>query len=102
MAGRKRMALSVAVMLFVLGNVAVFHRSGEAAGEGKSVIGIVEFVNGTVIQVAGKSLDLKGVPVRNAQGLTPVEISSLPGKTVEVVFRNRKVDSVTVYRTLPQ
>jgi hypothetical protein len=31
-----------------------------------------------------------------------VEISSLRGKTVEIVFRNRKIVSVTVYRTLPQ
>jgi hypothetical protein len=62
----------------------------------------VERVSGTDISVGGKTYDFKDVPVRSVQGGGPVEMSSLRGKTVEIVFRNGKIDSVTVYRTLPQ
>lgn len=102
MAGRGRIALLAAILSIVLGGVTVLPRSGETADRMKSVMGIVERVSGTDVVVGGKTYDLKGVPMRSAQGAGTVEMSSLRGKTVEIVFRNGKIDSVTVYRTLPQ
>ncbi len=102
MAGRGRIALLAAILSIVLGSVSILPRSGETDDRLMSVMGIVEKVSGTDISVSGKTYDFKGVPMRNAQGAGPVEMSSLRGKTVEIVFRNGKIDSVTVYRTLPQ
>ncbi len=102
MADRGRIAVLAAILSLVLGSVSVLARSGEADDRLKSVMGIVERVSGTDISVGGKTYDFKGVPMRNAQGADTVEMSSLRGKTVEIVYRNGKIDFVTVYRTLPQ
>jgi hypothetical protein len=102
MAGRGRIALLAAILSIVLGSVSILPRSGETDDRLTGVMGIVESVSGTVVSVAGKSYDLKSVPLRSANGVGPAELATLRGKTVEIVFRNGKVDSVTVFRTLPQ
>jgi hypothetical protein len=102
MSGRVRIALPAAILLIVLAIVAAFPPAGEGADQLTSVMGIAERVSETLVSVGGKTYDFKGVPIRSAQGGNTVEISSLRGKTVEIVFRNRKIVSVTVYRTLPQ
>lgn len=102
MSRRGRIAILIAVLVIVLGSGAVDPHFGAAADRQKSVMGIVESVSGTVISLGGKSFDLQGVPVRNASGTGTVDPSSLRGRTVEIVFRNERLDSVTVYRTLPQ
>lgn len=102
MTGRGRIALLAAILSIVLGSVSVLPRSGETDDRLKNVMGIVERISGTDITVGGKTYDIKGVPMRNAQGGAAVEVSSLRGKTVAILFRNRMIDSVTVYRTLPQ
>jgi len=68
----------------------------------QAVMGVVEFVHESMVTVAGKTFDLKGVPIRSARDLTPVNLSALEGRTVEILLRNRLVQSVTVYPTLPQ
>lgn len=67
-----------------------------------SVMGTVRYVQGSVITVAGKQYDLAGVPVRDAETRSPVAISSLQGKPVEIVFRNRNINSATVYSSSRQ
>ena len=102
MACRGWIAFLAAVLLLVVGSIAIFPRVGQTADQMSSVMGIVGDVDANVISVEGKTYDLKGVQIRGADGSGPVGVSSLRGKTVEIVFRNRKIDSVTVYRTLPQ
>lgn len=103
MTDRGRFALLVVVAAFVLGSIsAVVPHLGNAADRVTSVMGIVENVQDTVVTVARRTYDLKGIPLRDAQTGAPVDISSLRGKTVEIAFRNRKIESATVYRTLPQ
>lgn len=102
MSGRGRIVLLAAMVSIVLGIVSVFPRSGETDDRLRSVMGIVEMVSGTEVSVGGKTYEFKGVPIRSAQGGTTVEVSTLRGKTVEILFRNQKIEYVTVYRTLPQ
>ncbi|PWB63351.1 MAG: hypothetical protein C3F14_08260 [Deltaproteobacteria bacterium] len=102
MKNRWRTALLVAVVMVVLGSAAAVPGAGQAADRVTSVTGVVDSLQGTVVAIRGLTYDLKGVPLRNAQSGASVDVSSLKGKTVEIVFRNRKIVSVTVYRTLPQ
>lgn len=102
MSGRGRIAFLAAVLLIVVGSGTVLPGVGHANDRLRSVMGIVERVSGTDVSVGGKSYDLKDVPIRSAQGGGPVDAASLRGTTVEIVFRNGKLDSVMVYRTLPQ
>ena len=102
MSGRGRISLPAAILLIVLGSVAVFPPAGEGADRLTSVMGIAERVSETHVSVGGKTYDLKGVPIRSAQGAVPVDMASLRGKTVELEFRSGRIVSVTVYRTLPQ
>ncbi len=92
----------VAVTVFVLGMVSMPPFTGDA-GTGKVVVrGIVEYVDGPAVTVAGKTYDLKKVPLQDGYGLPLAEPPDLRGKTVEILIRNRKIESVTVYPTLPQ
>jgi len=102
MADRNRVLILTAAFILFLGGATVFPSAGQTADRVSVVWGIVGGVDGNVISVEGKTYDLEGVPVRSADGSGLVEVSSLRGKTVEIVFRNRKIYAVTVYRTLPQ
>lgn len=98
-----RLVLLSLLTLLLFGGIVAFPGAGAAAADpSRTVMGIVEYVNGTVVTVAGKAYDLKGAPIRDIRGSGPVNLSALRGSTVEILIRNRKIDSVTVYRTLPQ
>ena len=102
MAGRMRIAPRIAVAIFLLGVVAAVPRTGSAAAKDTVVTGIVAYVKGDVVTVARKTYDLKGARFRDGHGMPLAAPSDLRGKTVEILFRNGKIDTVTVYRTLPQ
>jgi hypothetical protein len=102
MAYSRRVVFLVLTGWLVFGALAGFPRNGGAAAERRPVMGIVERVDGYLIAVGGKVYDLKGASIKSTERSQPVEISVLRGQTVELVFRNGKVESVTVYRTLPQ
>jgi len=102
MSGRMRIVPMIAVAMFVFGVVAAIPSMGNAAERKSVVTGIVEYVKGDVVTVAGKTFDLKGARVQNGRGVPLADPSDLRGKTVEILFRNRRIESVTVYPTLPQ
>lgn len=67
-----------------------------------SVTGVVDSARGVEVTVAGKTYDLKEARFQDGLGVlleTPVDLRQ---KTVVLLFRNGKIDTVTVYRTLPQ
>jgi len=68
-----------------------------AAGNLKVVKGIVGSVEGTFIYMNGKSVDLKGIPVRNPSGKELSVEDIVPGKKVELFYRRGRVSSVLVY-----
>ena len=102
MAGRIRVVSMIAVAMFLLGVVAAIPNMGNAAERDTVVAGIVEYVQGDVVTVAGKSYDLKGARFLDGRGVSLADPSDLRGKTIEILSRNGRVESVTVYRTLPQ
>ena len=102
MAGRRRIVTMVAVAIFLLGVVAAIPSVGNAAERNTVVAGIVEDARGDVVTVAGKTYDLKGARFQDGHGVPLEHPSDLRGKTVEILSRNGRVESVTVYRTLPQ
>ena len=98
-AGLRRM---VAASAFILG-VSVAIPFLVDADTGKTVVkGIVEYARGNEVTVAGKTYDLKGARFRDGYGAPLKDPSNLRGTTVELVIRNRKIEFVTVYPTLPQ
>lgn len=102
MSGRWRIVPMVAVATFLLGVVASIPRAGNAAARNAVAIGIVEYARGDVVTVAGKTYDLKGARFQDGHGASMGHPSDLRGQTVEILFRNGKIETVTVYRTLPQ
>ena len=102
MAGRIRIVPMIAVAMFLLGVVSAIPGMGNAAERNTAVIGIVEYVRGNVVTVAGKTYDLKGARFQDARGVSLADPSDLRGKTLELLFRNGRIETVTVYRTLPQ
>jgi hypothetical protein len=66
------------------------------------VIGIVEYARGDVVTVAGKTYDLKGARFQDGHGVPLAHPSDLRGTSVGILFRNGRIESVTVYRTLNQ
>lgn len=110
MACRMRIVPMIAVAMFLLGAVAAIpgvgyaaeRNVGNAAERTTVVIGIVQYARGDVVTVAGKTYDLKGARFQDGRGVSMEHPSDLGGKTVEILFRNRKIETVTVYRTLPQ
>ena len=102
MAGRRRIVSMVAAAIFLLGVVAAIPGMGNAAERNTVVSGIVEYARGDEITVAGKTYDLKGARFQDGHGVPLEHPSELRGKTVEILSRNGRVESVTVYRTLPQ
>ena len=102
MAGRRRIVPMIAVAMFLLGVIAVTPGMGNTAERKTVVTGIVEYVQGDVVTVAGKSYDLKGARFQDGRGVSLADRSDLRGKAVEILFRNGRIDTVTVYRTLPQ
>jgi hypothetical protein len=102
MTGRIRIVPMIAVAMFLLGVVAAIPSLGNAAGRNTVVIGIVEYARGDEVAVARKTYDLKGARFQDGHGVPLEHPSDLRGKTVEILFRNGKIETVTVYRTLPQ
>jgi len=102
MAGRWRIVPMIAVVMFLLGVVAAIPRVGNAASRNTVVIGIVEYARGDVVTVAGKTYDLKGARFQDGRGVSLAHPSDLRGRTLEILFRNGRIESVTVYQTLPQ
>jgi hypothetical protein len=102
MAGRIRILRIIAVAMFIFGVVAAIPGMGNAAERKSVVTGIVEYVKGDVVTVAGKTFDLKGARFQDGKGVALAQPIDLRGQTVEILFRNGKIDTVTVYRTLPQ
>jgi len=92
----------IAVAMFLLGVVVAIPRVGNAAARNTVVTGIVEYDRGGVVTVAGKTYDVKGARFQDGHGLPLADPSDLRGKTVEILFRNGRIESVTVYPTLPQ
>jgi len=102
MASRIRIVPMIAVAIFLFGVVAATPGVGNAAERNTVVKGIVEYAQGDVVTMAGKSYDLKGARFQDGRGVSLADPSDLRGKTVEILFRNGRVNTVTVYRTLPQ
>jgi hypothetical protein len=92
----------IAVAMFLLAVIAVTPCVGNAAARNAVVTGIVEYVHADVLTVAGKTYDMKGARFQDGHGAPLADRSDLRGKTVEILFRNGRVESVTVYPTLPQ
>lgn len=102
MGGRRRIVTMVAAVIFLLGVVAAIPSLGYGAERNTVVTGIVGYARGDVVTVAGKTFDLKGARFQDGHGAPLGHPSDLRGKTVEILSRNGRVESVTVYRTLPQ
>jgi hypothetical protein len=102
MAGRIRIVPTIAVGVLLLAVAATTPGVGYAAERNMVVSGIVEYVQGDVVTVAGKTFDLKGARFRDGKGVPLTQPIDLRGQTVEILFRNGKIDIITVYRTLPQ
>ena len=98
MAGRIRIVPLIAVLMFVLGSVTIFPRSGEAARHLRVVSGIVAGVSGNSISIDGKSYDLKGIPAFHPSGRR-LEVSGIVrGMKVDLYIRNNnRINSVVVY-----
>ena len=102
MAGRWRIVPMIAGAIVFLGIVVVTTRVGDAAERHAVVRGIVEYVQGDVVTVARKTYDLKGARLQDGNGVPMLDPPDLRGRTVEILIKNGKIDTVTVYRTLPQ
>jgi hypothetical protein len=102
MEGRWRFVPMIAVATVLLGVVAAIPRAGNAAARNTVAVGIVEYARGDVVTVAGKTYDLKGARIQDGKGVPLAQPIDLRGQTLEILFRNGKIDTVTVYRTLPQ
>lgn len=100
MACRGRIALPAAVLLLVIGSIAIFPRVGQTAGQMRSVTGIVEEVSGNSISIQGKSHNLEGVPVVNPSGRRLAVSEIVRGKKVDLYFRNGQIASVVVYDSM--
>lgn len=101
MAGRAGIGRMVVVTAFILGITATVPVIVDA-DMGRTVVGIVEYARGNEVTVAGKTYDLTGARFRDGRGAPLADTSDLRGKTIELLIRNRKIESVTVYPTLPQ
>ncbi|MHB1026069.1 MAG: hypothetical protein ACYC24_10260 [Desulfobacteria bacterium] len=102
MAGPKRIVPMVAVAVFLFGVVSVASGVANAAARSTVVVGIVEYARGNVVTVGRKTYDLKGARFQDGHGMPLEHPSDLRGKTLEILFRNGRIETVTVYRTLPQ
>ena len=102
MAGRNRIVAWIAVGMCFLGVVAAIPGVGNAAERSTVVKGIVKYVQGDIVTVAGKTFDLKGARFQDGKGVSLAQPIDLRGQTLEILFRNGRIDTVTVYRTLPQ
>lgn len=102
MACRIRIVPMIAVAMFLLGAVAAVPGVGNAAERTTVVTGIVEYARGDEVTLAGKTYDLKGARFQDGNGVPLADPTDLRGKTIEILYRNGKIGTVTVYRTLPQ
>lgn len=104
MAGRWRIVPMVAVAMLLLGAVAAIPREGSAAFKNRDTVvtGVVEYSRGETVSVAGKTYDLTGARFQDGKGRRMATPSDLRGKIVEILSKNGKVESVTVYPPLPQ
>jgi hypothetical protein len=70
------------------------------ASDIKVVKGIVGTVTGNLIYLNGRSVDLTGVPVRNASGKELSLADITPGKKVGLCYRRGRVSSVLVFEPM--
>lgn len=70
------------------------------AGEVQVVKGIVGTVSGNLIYLNGKSVDLTGIPVRNASGVELSLADITPGKKVGLYYRRERISLVVVYEPM--
>ena len=71
------------------------------AGDSMLVRGIVEYTNEDVLTIAGHRYDVKGAPIRNADGTASGRGDALRGKLAEVRYFKGKVVSVTIHSPKP-
>jgi len=71
-------------------------------GRNTVVIGIVGYARGDVVTVAGKTYDLGGARFQDGRGAPLAHPSDLRGTSIEILSRNGRIETVTLYRTLPQ
>lgn len=102
MGGRRRIVTMVAAVIFLLGVVAAIPSLGYGAERNTVVTGIVGYTRGDLVTVAGKTFDLKGARFQDGRGVALSDPSDLRGKTLEILVRNGRIETVTVYPTLPQ
>jgi hypothetical protein len=97
MRNREKAAVVAALMIILAGGWTHpgFAETTTVRG-GLMVAGIVEWVDGDLLTVDGKTFDTKGVPVRFSEGVTQVEKPFLRGKLVQILIYNRKIHSVLV------
>ncbi len=102
MAGRWRIVPMIALAMSLLGIAAAIPGVGNAAARDAVVIGIVEYARGNMVTVAGKTYDTREARFKDGHGVPLANPSDLRGKTVEILFRNGRIETVTIYPTLPQ
>ena len=102
MAGRIRIVPAIAIAVFLLGGIVSIPSMGNAAARNTFVRGIVGYVQGDMVTVSGKTYDLKGARYQDGNGVSLAQPVDLRGQTVEILFRGGKVETVSVYRTLPR
>jgi len=98
-AGIRRM---IAALAFILGVSMTMPFLVDADAGKKVVMGVVEHARGDEVTVDGKTYDLKGARFRDGYGVLLKDPPDLRGTTIELLIRNRKIEFVTVYPTLPQ
>lgn len=100
MSGPWRIALPAAVLLIILGGLAVFPSAGNAAESVTTVTGIVESVSGNSVFLYGRGYDLAGVAIVNPSGRRLSIADIVSGKKVDLFFRSGRLASVVVYNPM--
>ena len=70
------------------------------ADDARFAKGIVGTVSGNLIYLNGKSVDLTGIPVRNAAGEELSLADITPGKKVGLCYRRGRISSVLVFEPM--
>jgi hypothetical protein len=99
---RARILRMIAASAVLLGVSMVMPFLVDADAGKKVVMGVVERARGDEVTVDGKTYDLKGARFRDGYGVPLKVPPDLRGTTIELLIRNRKIEFVTVYPTLPQ
>ncbi len=90
MAGQRRIMTMVAAAIFLLGVVAAIPSVGNAAEGNTVVTGIVEYAQGDVVTVDGKTYDLKGARFQDGHGAPLEQSVRSPGEDRRNSLQERK------------